>query len=105
MFKLGLAAIFAISFTLASAQAFDNSGSERAAVAFGLYGVQGLAMAGRASGAYGAFESGISDVGSASGPYGNAYVGSPAGGPVCFTEHLTSANANTLVNVTRTVCR
>ena len=98
MFKVGLTALVAIPLTFASAQAFDNSGAARAAAAFGQFGLQGLAVAGRAR----------ADVGFPPlGPYEEAPVGAPtytsvgppAYTPVWWTRYATVANGNTLMNV------
>ncbi len=50
MFKVGLEALAAMALTCASAKAFDNAGADRAAAAFALFGLQGLAVAGRTRG-------------------------------------------------------
>jgi hypothetical protein len=96
MFKVGLTALVAIPLTFASAKAFDNLGSERAAAAFAQFGLQGLAVAGRAS----------VDTGAAPfGPSEETPVAPPAYAPVCWTRYVTVANGNTLMNVPFTVCR
>jgi hypothetical protein len=101
MFKVGLTTLVAIPLTFASAQAFDNFGADRAAAAFGQFGLQGLAVAGRAR----------ADVGFPPlGPYEEAPIGAPAYGPpaytpVCRTRYATVANGNTLMNVPITICR
>jgi hypothetical protein len=98
MFKIGLMALSAILLTFASAKAVDNAASANAAAAFGQFGLQGLAVAGRA-------------------PDGNVFpplgppfvadtsVGPPVYTPVCWTQFVTVANGNTLVNFPNTICR
>jgi hypothetical protein len=96
MFKVGLTALVAVPLTFASAKAFDNSGSARAAAAFAQFGLQGLAVAGRAPANNGV---------SLFGPSVETPVGPPAYTPVCWTRYATVANGNTLVNVPITICR
>lgn len=103
MLKVGLSAFVALSLTAASAQALDNSGADRAAVSFELYGVQGLALAGRAPADV--LPIGQTDAGFATGASADVYGGGSAHRPVCWTQYLTAANANTLVNMARTICR
>jgi hypothetical protein len=99
MFKIGLTALSAIPLTFASANALDgNAASANAAAAFGQFGLAGLAVAGRAPA-----------------PAGYGYppfnppvytpVGPPAYTPVCWTQYVTIANGNTLVNFPNTICR
>jgi hypothetical protein len=95
MFKVGLMAL-AISLTFAPAKAFDNVGAARAEAAFAQFGLQGLAIAGRAP-AYGEV--------SPFGPYEETPVRPPARTPVCWTRYATVANGNTLMNVPFTICR
>jgi hypothetical protein len=96
MFKIGLMALSAILLTFASAKAVDNAASANAAAAFGQFGLAGLAVAGRAPAAYGYP------------PFGTpayAPVGPPVYTPVCWTQYVTIANGNTLVNFPNTICR
>jgi len=86
MFKMGLAALSAILLTFASAKAIDNAASDNAAAAFGQFGLAGLALAGRAPAGYPAF-------------------GQPVYTPVCWTQYVTIAKGNTLVNLPYTICR
>jgi hypothetical protein len=104
MFKFGLTALAAIPLTFATAQAFDNGGAGRADAAFAQFGVQGLALAGRARGFDGLTAYGPSE-GTPAGFYGETLVAPPAYRPVCWTEYLTVAKANILANVPRTICR
>ena len=94
MFKIGLAALVAIPLTFASAKAIDNAASANAAAAFGQFGVAGLALAGRASAGYPYF---------ATPEY--TPVAPPVYTPVCWTQYVTIANGNTLVNFPNTICR
>jgi hypothetical protein len=96
MFKVVLTALVGISVTAASAQAFDNFGPDRAAAAFGQYGLQGLAVAGRARADDGVRLFGESE---------ESPVAAPAYTPVCWTEYVTVANGNTLMNSPVTICR
>ena len=99
MFKIGLVALSALPLTFASAKAVDNTASANAAAAFGQFGVGGLAVAGRAP----------------TGPFGPEYtpvgppvytpVAPPVYTPVCWTQYVTIANGNTLVNLPQTICR
>jgi hypothetical protein len=91
MFKIGLTSLIAIPLTFASAKAVDN-----AAAAFGQYGLAGHAVAGQAAAGYGY------------GPFGPPVytpVGPPVYTPVCWTQYVTIANGNTLVNFPNTICR
>ncbi len=92
MFKIGLTALSAIPLTFASAKAVDNAASANAAAAFAQFGVGGLAVAGQAP----------------AGPFGPpvfAPAGPPVYTPVCWTQYVTVANGNTLVNFPNTICR
>jgi hypothetical protein len=96
MFKIGIMALAAIPLTFASAKAIDNAASANAAAAFGQFGLAGLAVAGQAPAGYGY------------GPFGPPEytpVGPPVYTPVCWTQYVTTANGNTLVNVPYTICR
>jgi hypothetical protein len=88
MFKIGLMALSAIPLTFASAKAVDNAASANAAAAFGQSGLGGLAVAGRAPDGY-----------------GYPPFGPPVYTPVCWTQYVTIANGNTLVNFPHTICR
>jgi hypothetical protein len=92
MSKIGLTALIAIPLTFASAKAVDNAGGANAAAAFGQFGFARLAVAGRAPAGYGY------------GPFGQP-VYTPVGPPVCWTQYVTIANGNTLVNFPHTICR
>ena len=92
MFKIGLMALSAIPLTFASAKAVDNAASANAAAAFGQFGLAGLAVAGRAPAGYGYL------------PYGPP-VYTHVGPPVCWTQYVTIANGNTLVNFPNTICQ
>jgi hypothetical protein len=94
MFKIGLMALSAIPLTFASAKAFDTAASDNAAAAFGQFGLAGLALAGRAPAAYPPF-----------GPPAYTPVGPPVYTPVCWTQYVTIANGNTLVNWPNIICR
>lgn len=96
MFKIGLTAVSAILLTFASAKAVDNAASANAAAAFGQFGLAGLAVAGRAPAAYGY---------PPFGPPVYTPVGPPVYTPVCWTQYVTIANGNTLVNFPNTICR
>jgi hypothetical protein len=96
MFKIGLMALTAIPLTFASAKAIDNAAAANAAAAFGQFGVAGLAVAGQAPAGYGY------------GPFGPPEytpVGPPVYTPVCWTQYVTIANGNTLVNSPYTICQ
>jgi hypothetical protein len=96
MFKIGLTALIAIPLTFGSAKAVDNAAGDDAAAAFGQFGLAGLAVAGRAPAGYGY------------GPFGPpvyAPAGPPVYTPVCWTQYVTIANGNTLVNFPRTICQ
>src|ERR1700730_6346047 len=97
MFKIGLTALIAIPLTFASAKAIDTAaGADTAAAAFGQFGLAGLAVAGRAPAGYGY------------GPFGPPVytpVVPPVYTPVCWTQYVTIANGNTLVNIPNTICR
>jgi hypothetical protein len=95
MFKMGLMALTAIPLTFASAKAIDNAASANAAAAFGQFGLAGLAVAGQAPAGYGY------------GPFAPEYtpVGPPVYTPVCWTQYVTIANGNTLVNSPYTICQ
>lgn len=96
MVKVGLMALVAIPLTFASAKAFDNLGSERAANAFAQFGLQGLAVTGRAS-----VSNGIEPFAAPEAPPSapRPYT------PVCWTRYVTVANGNTLMNVPYSICR
>jgi hypothetical protein len=96
MFKIGLTALSAILLTFASAKAVDNAASANAAAAFGQFGLAGLAVAGRAP---------AGDVFPPFGPPVYTPVGPPVYTPVCWTQYVTIANGNTLVNFPNTICR
>jgi hypothetical protein len=94
MIRIALLALTGIALTFASAEALDNSASANAAVAFGQFGLSGLALAGRAPYGYPPF-----------GPTEYAPVGQPEYMPVCWTQYVTISNGNTLVNLPHTICR
>jgi hypothetical protein len=97
MFKIGLMALSALPLTFGSAKAVDNAASANAAAAFGQFGVAGLALAGRApTGPFGSPEFG---------PPEYTPVAPPMYTPVCWTQYVTVANGNTLVNLPHTICR
>jgi hypothetical protein len=91
MLKIGLTALSAISLTCASANAVDN-----AAAAFDQFGVAGLAVAGRAAAGYGY---------PPFGPPVYTPVDPPVYTPVCWTQYVTIANGNTLINLPNTICQ
>jgi hypothetical protein len=96
MFKIGLTALIATPLTFASANAVDDAAGANAAAAFGQFGLAGLAVAGRAPAGYGY------------GPFGPPVytpAGPPVYTPVCWTQYVTIANGNTLVNFPHTICR
>ena len=100
MFKIGLMALIAIPLAFDSAKAVDNSAGANAASAFGQFGLAGLAVAGAPPFGYGYP------------PFGPPVVSTPVGSPaytppvpVCWTQYLTIANGNTLVNFPNTICR
>ena len=96
MFKIGLMALSAILLTFGSAKAVDDAASANAAAAFGQFGLAGLAVAGQAPAGYGY------------GPFGPPEytpVGPPVYTPVCWTQYVTIANGNTLVNSPYTICQ
>ncbi len=96
MFKIGLMTLSAIALTFASAKAVDNAAAGNAAAAFGQFGLAGLAVAGQAPPGYGY---------PPFGPPVYTPVGPPVYKPVCFTQYVTIANGNTLVNFPNTICR
>ena len=97
MFKIGLMALTAIPLTFASAKAIDNAAAANAAAAFGQFGLAGLAVAGQApAGPFGP---------PVFGPPVYTPVGPPLYTPVCWTQYVTIANGNTLVNVPNTICQ
>lgn len=96
MIKIGLLALTGTALTFASAKAIDNSASANAAVAFGQFGLSGLAVAGRAPDSYGY---------PPFGPTIYAPVGQPEYVPICWTQYVTISNGNTLVNLPHTICR
>ncbi len=96
MFKMGLTALSAILLTYGSAKAFDNAASDNAAAAFGQFGLAGLAVAGQAPAGYGY---------PPFGPPVYTPAGPPVYTPVCWTQYVTVANGNTLVNFPHTFCR
>jgi hypothetical protein len=100
MFKIGLTALSVIPLTFASAKAVDNAASANAAAAFGQFGVGGLAVAGRAPHTfeYPLFYPSF-------GQPAYAPAGPPVYTPVCWTQYVTIANGNTLVNFPNTICR
>jgi hypothetical protein len=100
MFKIGLAALSAIPLTFASAKAIDNAASANAASAFGQFGLAGLAVAGRAPATF-EYPSFYRSFGQPA----YAPVGPPVYTPVCWTQYVTIANGNTLVNFPNTICR
>ena len=100
MLRIGLMALVSISLTFESAKAVDNAAGANAAAAFSQFGLAGLAVAGRAS------------IGYEYPPFGPPMyepmyepVGPPVYTPVCWTQYVTIANGNTLVNFPRTICR
>ncbi len=96
MFKSGITALIAIPLAFAPAKAVENTASANAAAAFGQFGLAGLAVAGRAPAGYGYS------------PFGPAVympVGPPVYTPVCWTQYVTIANGNTLVNFPKMICR
>jgi hypothetical protein len=96
MFKIGLTALIAILVVFSSAKAVDNAAAANAATAFGQFGLGGLAVAGQAPAGYGY---------PPFGPPVYTPVGPPAYTPVCWTQYVTIANGNTLVNFPNTICR
>ena len=96
MFKIGLTALSAIPLTFASAKAIDDAAAANAAAAFGQFGLAGLAVAGRAPAGY--------EYPSFSTPLYTP-VGPPVYTPVCWTQYVTIANGNTLINFPNTICR
>ena len=94
MVKTGLMALTTIPLTFASARAVDDVASAYAAAAFGQYGLAGLAVAGQVH---------VPPFG----PPPPVYTpfGSPVYTPVCWTQYVTIANGNTLVNFPHTICR
>src|SRR5437588_13131879 len=97
MFKIGPMALAAIPLTFESAQAVDNTASAYAAAAFGQFGLAGLAVAGQVRPEYPSFS-----------PPAYTPVGSPVYSPytpVCWTQYVTIANGNTLVNLPKTIFR
>jgi hypothetical protein len=96
MLKIGLMALIATPLTFASAQAIDDAAAANAAAAFGQFGLAGLAVAGQAPAGYGypPFS-----------PPEYTPVGPPVYTPVCWTQYVTIANGNTLVNFPNTICR
>ncbi len=96
MFKIGLTALIAIPLAFASAKAADNIAAANAAADFGQFGLAGLSVAGQAPAGYGY---------PPFGPPEYTPVGPPVYNPVCFTQYVTIANGNTLVNFPHTICR
>ncbi len=96
MFKIGITALVAVTLTFASAKALDNSGAYRAAGAWALFGLQGLAVAGQMP---------AGEVFPQFGPFWATPVGPPAYTPICWTRYVTAANGNTLMTVPITICR
>src|ERR1700730_8956132 len=97
MFKIGLTALSAILLTFASAKAVDNAAAANAAAAFGQFGVAGLSVAGQVRPEYPSFGEAVYTLVAPRvyAPYT----------PVCWTQYVTIANGNTLVNFPRTICR
>jgi hypothetical protein len=100
MFKVGLMALCGMLLTFASAKAVDNAASANAAAAFGQFGLGGLAVAGRAPAT---FEYPL--FGPSFGQPVYAPAGPPVYTPVCWTQYVTIATGNTLVNFPNTICR
>jgi hypothetical protein len=100
MYKIGLMVLSAISLTFASAKAVDNAAGANAAAAFGQFGLTGLAVAGRAPATF-EYPSYYPSFGQ------SVYTpaGPPVYTPVCWTQYVTIANGNTLVNFPNTICR
>jgi len=106
-----LTVLIAVSLTFASAKAFDNTASDNAAAAFGQYGLNGLAVVGRAPPGYG-YPLPFGPHGYPPfGPTIGATVSTPVSppvyvySPVCWTRYVTVATGNTLVNFPQTICR
>jgi hypothetical protein len=104
MFKIGLTALIAIPLTFASAKAVDNAAAANAAAAFGQFGLAGLAVAGQAPAGYGYRPFGP-PVYTPAGPPVYTPAGPPVYTPECWTQYVTIANGNTLVNLPNTICR
>jgi hypothetical protein len=100
MSKVGLMALSGILLTFASAKAVDNAATANAATAFGQFGLGGLAVAGRAPATF--------EYPSFYPSFGQpvyAPAGPPVYTPVCWTQYVTIATGNTLVNFPNTICR
>lgn len=104
MFKIGLAALSAVLLTSASAKAFDNVAGVNAATAFGEFGLGGLAVAGQAPATF-EYPSFFPSFYPSFGQSVYTPVTPPMYTPVCWTQYVTIANGNTLVNFPRTICR
>ncbi len=87
-FKIGLTVLITAPLAFTSAKAIDNAAADKAAAAFGQFGLAGLAVAGRAPAGYGY------------GPFGP-----PAYTPVCWTQYVTIGNRYSWVNWPYTICR
>jgi hypothetical protein len=91
-------ALAAVPLTFASAKAVDSAASANAAAAFGQFGLAGLAVAGQAPAGFFGYP-----------PFPAqpmyAPVAAPVYTPVCWTQYVTTANGNTLVNFPYTICR
>jgi hypothetical protein len=98
--KIALMALSAIPLTFASAKAVDNAAGVNAAAAFGQFGLGGLAVAGQAPATF-EYPSFYPSFGQ------SVYTPAapPMYTPVCWTQYVTIANGNTLVNFPRTICR
>lgn len=102
MFKVGLAALSAVLLSSASAKAaVDDAAGANATAAFGPFGVAGLAVAEQAPATF--------EYPSLFYPSFGQPVYTPAGPPmytpVCWTQYVTIAKGNTLVNFPRTICQ
>jgi hypothetical protein len=95
MLKIGLTALILTLVAFAPAKAVDNAAAANAAAAFGQFGLAGLAVAGRPPAGYGYP------------PFGPAVYmpGPPVYTPVCWTQYVTVATGNTLINWPNIICR
>lgn len=104
MFKIGLAALSAVLLTSASAKAFDNAPGANAPAAFGQFGLEGLAVAGQAPATF-EYPSFFPSFYPSFGQSVYTPAAPPMYTPVCWTQYVTIAKGNTLVNFPRTICQ
>ena len=106
MHKIGLVALSAVLLTSASAKAaVDDAAGANATAAFGQFGVAGLTVAEQAPATFEYPSLFFPSFYPSFGQPVYTPAGPPVYTPVCWTQYVTIASGNTLVNFPRTICR